>query len=51
MLAACAASGGYLGCRCSVFGLAASSARFAIQASYSGVPGRGGASAGRPPIQ
>jgi len=39
----------YFGC-CSVLGLAASSARFAIHASYSGVPGRGGASAGRPPI-
>lgn len=39
----------YLGC-CSVFGLAASSARLAIHASYSGVPRRGGVSAGRPPI-
>jgi len=39
-----------LGCCCSVFGLAASSARLAIHASYSGVPRRGGVSAGRPPI-
>ena len=39
----------YFGC-CSVLGLAASSARFAIHASYSGVPRRGGVSAGRPPI-
>ena len=38
-----------MGC-CSVFGLAASSARLAIHASYSGVPRRGGVSAGRPPI-
>ena len=37
----------YFGCCCSTFGLAAS--RFAINASYSGVPRRGGASAGRPP--
>jgi hypothetical protein len=42
---------GYLDCCCSVFGLAASRARFAIISSYSGVPRRGGASAGRPPIQ
>src|SRR5882757_10658790 len=41
---------GYLGC-CSVFGLAASWARFAINSSYLGVPRRGGASSGRPPIQ
>src|SRR6266403_258825 len=41
----------YFGCCCSVFGLAASSARLAIHASYSSVPGRGGASAGSPPIQ
>ena len=41
----------YLGCCCSVFGLAASWARLAIHASYSGVPGRGGASSGSPPIQ
>jgi hypothetical protein len=41
---------GYLGC-CSVFGLAASSARLAIHASYSGVPRRGGVSGGSPPIQ
>ncbi len=41
---------GYLGC-CSVFGLAASWARLAIHASYSGAPRRGGASAGSPPIQ
>ena len=40
----------YFGCCCSVFGLAASSARLAIHASYSGVPRRGGVSAGRPPI-
>src|SRR2546430_7330507 len=40
----------YFGCCCSVFGLAASPARLAIHASYSGVPGRG-ASAGSPPIQ
>ena len=39
-----------MGCCCSVFGLAASSARLAIHASYSGVPRRGGVSAGRPPI-
>ncbi len=39
----------YLGC--SVLGLAASWARLAINSSYSGVPRRGGASAGRPPIQ
>jgi hypothetical protein len=39
----------YFGC-CSVFGLAASSARLAIHASYSGVPRRGGVSDGRPPI-
>src|SRR5258706_13822303 len=32
----------YFGCCCSVFGLAASSARLAIHASYSGVPRRGG---------
>src|SRR5260370_12289811 len=42
---------GYLGCCCSTFGLAASCARFAIHASYSGVPRRGGAPSGRPPIQ
>ena len=36
---------------CSVFGLAASWARAAIQASYSGVPRRGGTSEGMPPIQ
>ena len=41
----------YLGCCCSVFGLAASWARLAIHASYSGVPRRGGASSGSPPIQ
>src|SRR5258706_3500101 len=41
--------GAYLGCCCSVFGLAAPSARLAIHASYSGVPRRGGVSAGRPP--
>ena len=34
-----------------VFGLAASFARSACQASYSGVPRRGGASGGNPPIQ
>ena len=39
---------GYLGC--AVFGLAASWARSAIQASYSGVPRRGGAPGGMPPI-
>src|SRR6266404_4755026 len=39
----------YLGC--SVFDLAASWARAAIQASYSGVPRRGGTPAGSPPIQ
>jgi hypothetical protein len=32
------------------FGRAASSARFAIHASYSGVPRRGGVPSGRPPI-
>jgi hypothetical protein len=42
---------GYLGCCCSVFGLAASLARFAIISSYSGVPRRGGVPAGSPPIQ
>lgn len=36
---------------CSVFGLAASWARAAIHASYSGVPRRGGTSEGMPPIQ
>ena len=36
---------------CSLFGRAASWARAAIQASYSGVPRRGGTSEGRPPIQ
>lgn len=35
---------------CSVFGRAASWARCAIHASYSGVPRRGGAPAGIPPI-
>ena len=42
----------YLGCCCSVFGLAASWARLATHASYSGVP-RGAAvhPSGRPPIQ
>jgi hypothetical protein len=35
---------------CSDFGLAASWARAAIHASYSGVPRRGGAPAGMPPI-
>src|SRR5439155_14420566 len=39
---------GYLSCCCSVL---ASWARLAIHASYSGVPRRGGASAGSPPIQ
>lgn len=34
-----------------VFGLAASFPRSACQASYWGVPGRGGASGGNPPIQ
>src|ERR1700730_959926 len=33
-----------------VFGRAASSERFAIHASYSGVPRRGGVPSGRPPI-
>src|SRR5262245_54876149 len=41
---------GYLGC-CSVFGLAVCWVRLAIHASYSGLPDRGGASAGNPPIQ
>jgi hypothetical protein len=36
---------------CSVFGRAASCARAAIIASYSGVPRRGGEPSGRPPIQ
>jgi hypothetical protein len=36
---------------CSAFGLAASWARAAIQASCSGVPRRGGTSEGIPPIQ
>jgi hypothetical protein len=36
---------------CSVFGRAASCARAAIIASYSGVPRRGGVPSGRPPIQ
>ena len=36
---------------CSVFGLAASWARAAIHASYSGVPRRGGVPEGMPPIQ
>ena len=40
--------GAYLGC--AVFGLAASWARVAIQASYSGVPRRGGTPGGMPPI-
>jgi len=40
---------GYFGC--SVFGRAASCARAAIIASYSGVPRRGGVPSGRPPIQ
>jgi len=43
------AGDGYLAC--GVFGRAASSARAAIQASYSAVPGRGGTPAGKPPIQ
>jgi hypothetical protein len=43
------AKAGYFGC--SVFGRAASCARAAIIASYSGVPRRGGAPSGRPPIQ
>jgi hypothetical protein len=42
-------AGGYLGW--SVFGRAASWARAAIHASYSGVPRRGGTPAGSPPIQ
>jgi hypothetical protein len=41
--------GRYFGC--SVFGRAASCARAAIIASYSGVPRRGGVPSGRPPIQ
>jgi len=36
---------------CSAFGLAASWARAAIHASYSGVPRRGGVPGGMPPIQ
>ena len=43
------AKAGYFGW--SVFGRAASCARAAIIASYSGVPRRGGAPSGRPPIQ
>jgi hypothetical protein len=41
----------HFGCCWSVFGVAASWARLAIHASYSGEPRRGGASAGSPPIQ
>ena len=42
-------AGRYLGC--ALLGLAASSARAAIQASYSGEPRRGGTPGGSPPSQ